>query len=61
MNGQKDMVYCPQGSHIVPREAMTKMLTAKGVRRLCTDCKDKTMDRRAEIAKLRVQDLRAEK
>ena len=52
-----DVMYCQQGSHIAPREQMTKLLTAKGMRHLCVDCKNKTLDARVQISKKRVEKL----
>lgn len=43
--------YCRQGSHIVPRELMTKLRSddGKSERDCCQDCRKEATDRRAEI------------
>jgi len=47
-NDVKDVVFCPQGNHMVPRDQMTKMLNDNGKswRRVCIECKEATYERR---------------
>lgn len=41
--------YCPEGKHQVPLEKMIALITTKYHRRMCVDCKDMIMDKRAAI------------
>lgn len=44
----KDVQYCPQGKHLVPRADIVEMLNdnGKGWRKVCQACKDRTMEQR---------------
>lgn len=48
--GIKDTTYCHRGNHSVPRAEITKMLNDTGTAwvRLCKDCKDAALVRRAK-------------
>ena len=48
-----DNKFCAQGNHIVPRLKMTKLRTDDGKysRDCCEDCRDKAMEKRANIKK----------
>lgn len=43
-------VYCLQGKHVVEPEEMSRVLNddGKGWRRMCSECKSKLLDLRAE-------------
>ena len=54
MDNIKDVSWCNEGKHIVPRESITHINTSKQNvhRRLCTDCKNRLVDIRKAKAKL---------
>jgi hypothetical protein len=57
----KDVQWCAQGSHIVPRETMTRMLADNGKawRHVCTACKDSTYERRSKAKRNSLADAKA--
>lgn len=54
-NDVKDVQYCQQGGHMVPRDQMTKLRSDDGKteRSVCIACREATLEYRAERMALR--------